>query len=158
MLGWVSPGTNTELTSPTTESRCMHTLLCVMPLKISPRTVQVSGWVGGCLVPDCARVENVSFRTQALGDGRRLASAWMCAIMFQKDGGGWLVLHSFFFSFLSFFNYIFLTKESVISFHSPDSPPPLTTRGEGYRGFSALGMIRSISGNISPGRQRVKAP
>lgn len=53
-------------------------------------------------MPDCARWKMFSSEPQALGDGRRLASAWMCAheCMFQKDGGGWLVLHSFFPFFL----------------------------------------------------------
>ena len=78
-----------------------------------------------------------SSEPQAPGAGRRLASAWMCAheCMFQKDGGGWLVLHSFFFFFSLFFNYMFLTKRCGPWHHSPDSPPPLTTRGEGYRGL-----------------------
>lgn len=55
--------------------------------------------------------------------------------VFKKNGGGWLFLCSFFSLFLSFFNYMFLTKRCGSWHRCRDSPPPLTTRGEEYRGL-----------------------
>ena len=131
-----------------------------MPLKISPRTVQVSGWAGGVFSAWLCQVENVFIRMPGPGWWTQAGFCLdVCAWMRVSERWGWVASPSLFFFFSFFFNYMFLTKRCGPWHCSPDSPPPLTTRGEGYRGL--------LSSQCEPqhqwkhkrgGGQRAKAP